>query len=109
MQRVFFKPKEITHYEEEYDPLFESWAVGPVAAMAGLIVLLVGFLLLCRALRLRRVDKYVDTHTTKDVDGDEKRRFGEEGGAVDDGSVDSAFCSEVVEHQTIFVESIIKG
>jgi len=97
---VFFKPKEITYYEEEYDPLFELWAVGPVAAIAGLIVLLVGFLLFRRALRLRRVDKYVDNRTTNDVDGDEKRRFGEEGGADDDGSVDSAFYSDSEEEET---------
>jgi len=96
---VFFKPKEITYYEEEYDPVFESWAVGPVAAIAGLIVLLAGFLLFRRALRPRRVDKYVDTRTTKDVDGDEQRRFGEDGGAVDDSSVDSAFYSDSEEEE----------
>ena len=45
------------------------------------------------ALGPRYVDMYVDSKKTKNL-GDEMRRFGEVGGDVDDGSVDSAFYSD---------------
>jgi len=74
----------------------DSWAMGPVAGIAGLIVMLMGAFVFRRALGPRRVDKYSEARTkTKDIDGgDEMRRFGEAGGAMDDGSVDSAFYSD---------------
>ena len=72
----------------------DSWAVGPVAGLAGLIVLLMGAFVFRRALGPRHVDVSSDALKTKDVGKDEKRRFGEDGGDYDDGSVDSAFYSD---------------
>ena len=72
----------------------DSWAMGPVAGLTGLIVLLMGVLVFRRALGPRRVDKYEATLKTNKVDKDETRRFGEAGGDMDDGSVDSAFYSD---------------
>ena len=72
----------------------DAWATGPVAAIAGLIALLMGGFVFRRALGPRRADKYTDTRKTKGLDAQEMRRFGEAGGAMDDGSVDSAFYSD---------------
>lgn len=73
----------------------EPWAMGPVAGIAGLIVLLTGALVFRRALGPRRVDMYSNSkNRTKNVDENEMRRFGEAGGDMDDGSVDSAFYSD---------------
>jgi len=79
---------------EESRSGIDSWAVGPIAAIAGFIILLMGAFVFRRALGPRRVDKYSDALKTKDVDKEEMRRFGEAGGDMDDGSVDSAFYSE---------------
>jgi hypothetical protein len=80
---------------EESSGGMEAWATGPVAAIAGMIVLLMGAFVFRRALGPRRADKYSDARKTKDViDKEEMRRFGEAGGAMDDGSVDSAFYSD---------------
>jgi hypothetical protein len=79
---------------EESGSGMDAWATGPVAAIAGLIVLLMGGFVFRRALGPRRADKYTDTRKTKGLDAQEMRRFGEAGGAMDDGSVDSAFYSD---------------
>jgi hypothetical protein len=83
----------VTYLAEESRGL-ESWAMGPIAGIAGLIVLLAGAFVFRRALGPRRVDKYSDGKKTKDLDESEMRRFGEAGGDMDDGSVDSAFYSD---------------
>lgn len=72
----------------------ESWAMGPIAALAGLIVLLMGAFVFRRAMGPRRLDVYKDANKTKRVDTDGRRKFGEAAGPTDDGSVDSAFYSE---------------
>ena len=85
----------VLYIAEEDAGGLESWAMGPVAAIAGLIVLLVGALVFRRALGPRRApDKYADSRKTLQLDDDEMRRFGEMGGHMDDGSVDSAFYSD---------------
>jgi len=84
-----FKGFTVTIRAEEAR-LLADWAVGPVAGIAGLIVLLAGFFVFRRALGTRRA---AFSDKTKDVDGEEMRRFGEAGGDMDDGSVDSAFYS----------------
>ncbi len=72
-----------------------TWALGPVAGIVGLIVLLIGTLVFRRALGPRRAsDKYFEVNKTKAVDKNETRRFGEAGGEMDDGTVDSAFYSD---------------
>ena len=76
------------------DSGLDSWAMGPVAGLTGLIVLLMGVFVFRRALGPRRVDKYEAALKTNKVDKDETRRFGEAGGDMDDGSVDSAFYSD---------------
>jgi len=85
---------EILFVAQEARSGIDSWAMGPIAAIAGLIILLMGAFVFRRALGPRRVDKYTDGLKTKDVDKEEMRRFGEAGGDMDDGSVDSAFYSE---------------
>mmetsp|Transcript_4969 Transcript_4969/g.10434 ORF Transcript_4969/g.10434 Transcript_4969/m.10434 type:complete len:883 (+) Transcript_4969:271-2919(+) len=72
----------------------ESWAMGPIAALAGMIVLLMGAFVFRRAMGPRRLDFYKDANKTKRVDTDGRRKFGEAAGPTDDGSVDSAFYSE---------------
>ena len=74
------------------DRALEGWAMGPVAAIAGLIALLVGAFVFRRAIGPRRVDKYKESNKTKEVDMFETSRFGEGGG--DDSSVDSDFYSD---------------
>jgi hypothetical protein len=69
------------------------WATGPVAAVSGLIALLMGLFVFRRALGPRKVDKYRQLQKTGMVDVGDGRRFGEFGGDFDDGSVDSAFYS----------------
>ncbi|KAL7466002.1 hypothetical protein ACHAXS_007637 [Conticribra weissflogii] len=76
------------------DARLESWAMGPVAALAGMIALLAGAFVFRRAMGPRRLDKYEAANRTKKVDVDGRRRFGEAAGPADDGSVDSAFYSE---------------
>jgi hypothetical protein len=71
----------------------ESWAMGPVAGLSGMIAMLMGVFVFRRALGPRRVDKFRDAKT-KEIDVEESRRFGEMGGDMDDGSVDSAFYSD---------------
>lgn len=85
---------EVVYIAEGGGSGLEPWAMGPVAGIAGLIVLLIGALVFRRALGPRRVDVYSDKRKTKLIDGDEMRCFGEAGGAMDDGSVDSAFYSD---------------
>ena len=70
----------------------DSWAMGPVAGLSGLIILLTGAFVFRRALGPRSVDKFSDFNKTKDISKDETRRFGE--AFDDDGSVDSAFYSD---------------
>jgi hypothetical protein len=70
-----------------------GWATGPVAAVSGLIALLMGLFVFRRALGPRKVDKYRQLQKTGLVDIGDERRFGEMGGDIDDGSVDSAFYS----------------
>mmetsp|Transcript_1786 Transcript_1786/g.3618 ORF Transcript_1786/g.3618 Transcript_1786/m.3618 type:complete len:774 (-) Transcript_1786:263-2584(-) len=94
-----FGSNNVVFVREEDKGGLEPWAMGPVAGIAGLIVLLVGALVFRRALGPRRIvgaaDDYKDhRNRTKDVDDAETRRFGEAGGAMDDGSVDSAFYSD---------------
>lgn len=84
---------DVTYLAEESRGALDAWAVGPVAAVAGLIVLLMGAFVFRRALGPRLADGY-RASGTKDVDGDEARRFGEAGGDADDGSVDSIYYSE---------------
>mmetsp|Transcript_33334 Transcript_33334/g.80621 ORF Transcript_33334/g.80621 Transcript_33334/m.80621 type:complete len:774 (-) Transcript_33334:271-2592(-) len=86
--------------DEERAGGLKPWAMGPVAGLAGLIVLLAGALVFRRAIGPRRVDGYSDAIGTKDVDKAEMRRFGEAGGDMDDGSVDSAFYSDSEEEET---------
>ena len=66
----------------------DSWAVGPVAAIAGLIILLIGAFLFRRALGPRLVYSNV---LTQDLSKDEKRHFGE---VDDDEFVDPEFYSD---------------
>ena len=74
------------------DRALEDWAMGPVAAIAGLIALLVGAFVFRRAIGPRyAADKYKDSNKTKEVDMFETHRFGEGG---DDSSVDSDFYSD---------------
>jgi len=85
----------VVYIAESDDGRMQPWAMGPVAGIAGLIVLLLGVLVFRRALGPRRVDKYSDAlRRTGNIDSDEMRLFGEAGGAMDDGSVDSAFYSD---------------
>ena len=70
-----------------------TWATGPVAGVSGLIALLMGLFVFRRALGPRKVDKYRQLQKTGLVDIGDERRFGEMGGDIDDGSVDSAFYS----------------
>ena len=70
----------------------DSWAMGPVAGLSGLIILLMGAFVFRRALGPRSVDKFSDFNKTKDISKDETRRFGE--AFDDDDSVDSAFYSD---------------
>ena len=88
---INFNPIESIIYVSE-ESRFESWAMGPVAAVSGLIALLLGAFVFRRAVGPRRVDKYREGNTTKLLD--EECRFGEAGGHMDDGSVDSAFYSD---------------
>eukprot|EP00804_Cyclotella_cryptica_P026172 CCRYP_009765-RD/>CCRYP_009765-RD protein AED:0.17 eAED:0.17 QI:465/1/1/1/0.71/0.62/8/239/692 len=83
-------------YEEE-EARLDSWALGPLAAVSGLIALLMGIFIFRRALGPRKVDHYRKAMKTRNVDGYERRRFGEMGGDLDDGSVDSAFYSDADE------------
>mmetsp|Transcript_33036 Transcript_33036/g.69326 ORF Transcript_33036/g.69326 Transcript_33036/m.69326 type:complete len:604 (-) Transcript_33036:674-2485(-) len=97
VSEVEFKQKvgNVVYIAEEDAGGLQSWAMGPVAGIAGLILLLLGVLVFRRALGPRRVDKYSDAvRRTGNVDSEEMRRFGEAGGAMDDGSVDSAFYSD---------------
>ncbi|EJK56731.1 hypothetical protein THAOC_23329, partial [Thalassiosira oceanica] len=73
------------------DGAIEGWAMGPVAAIAGLIALLVGAFVFRRAIGRRAADKYKESNKTKEVDMYETRRFGE---GRDDSSVDSDFYSD---------------
>ena len=81
----------VEYIDEEVARRLDDWAVGPVAGIAGLIVLLAGLFVFRRTLGPRHADSYSDARKTKNVDDDEVCRFGEAGGAMDDGSVDSAF------------------
>ena len=81
----------VEYIDEEVARRLDDWAVGPVAGIAGLIVLLAVLFVFRRTLGPRHADSYSDARKTKDVDDDEVCRFGEAGGAMDDGSVDSAF------------------
>lgn len=74
---------------DEGGPL-PQWALGPVAANAGLIALLVGAFIFRRAIGPRYVDEFKELNETKEIDKDELKRFGE----GDDISVDSAFYSD---------------
>jgi len=80
-------------YPPDYG-ILKSWAIGPVAFVAGLIVLLIGIFVFRRAVGPRRVDKFSTSNKTKVVASGEMRRFGEAGGIMDDGSVDSAFYTD---------------
>jgi hypothetical protein len=88
ISEIAFAP--VIYMEEE---ILESWALGPVAAVSGMIALLMGVFVFRRALGPRKSDKYRKLMKTGMVDCGE-RRFGEMGGNMDDGSVDSAFYSE---------------
>lgn len=77
-----------------------AWAMGPVAAVSGLIAFLMGLFVFRRALGPRKVDKYRQLQKTGLVDIGDERRFGEMGGDVDDGSVDSAFYSSDEDEST---------
>jgi hypothetical protein len=88
VNEIAFAP--IIYMEEE---ALAAWATGPVAAVSGLIALLMGLFVFRRALGPRKVDKYRQLQKTGMVDVGDGRRFGEFGGGVDDGSVDSAFYS----------------
>merc|ERR1711966_372979 len=81
----------IDYYED--NAILKSWAIGPVALVAGLIVLFIGLFVFRRAIGPRRV-KSSTSDKIKDVDSGEMRRFGEAGGTMDDGSVDSAFYTD---------------
>jgi len=76
------------------DGILESWAVGPVAFVAGLIVLLIGLFVFRRAIGPRRVDKFSSSNKTEVVASGKMHCFGEVGDNLDDGSVDSAFYTE---------------
>ena len=84
-----------TEYVAIGDDGMAPWAMGPVAAITGLIIILMGAFVFRRAIGPRRVDGYIGSKSrTKDIGKDEKRRFGEGGEIRDDGSVDSAFYSD---------------
>ena len=84
--------EQVTFVTHEAVGLMADWAKGPVAGVAGLIVLLMGMFVFRRALGPRRAA--FSDQMIKDIDDGERRRFGEMGGDMDDGSVDSAFYSE---------------
>ncbi|KAL7518738.1 hypothetical protein ACHAWX_003547 [Stephanocyclus meneghinianus] len=84
-------------YEENEEARLESWAMGPLAAVTGLIAILMGVFLSRRAFGPRKVDHYRKSMKTRNIDSYEQRRFGEMGGDLDDGSVDSAFYSDADE------------
>jgi hypothetical protein len=88
VSEIAFAP--IIYMEEE---ALAAWATGPLAAVSGLIALLMGVFVFRRALGPRKVDRYRRLQKTGLVDVGNERRFGEMGGDVDDGSVDSAFYS----------------
>jgi hypothetical protein len=88
VSEIAFPP--IIYMEEE---ALAAWATGPLAAVSGLIALLMGVFVFRRALGPRKVDRYRRLQKTGLVDVGNERRFGEMGGDVDDGSVDSAFYS----------------
>ena len=81
----------VVYGAKEESRLLQDWTVGPVAGLTGLIVLLAGLFVFRCVLGTRRA---AFSDRTKDVNGDKARRFGEEGCAVDDGSVESTFYSE---------------
>lgn len=84
----------VVSYAQKEGGMLESWAIGPVAGLAGMIMLLLGLLLFRRAIGPRRVDPLSSANKTNEIAGDELRHFGEAGSDVDDGSVDSAFYTE---------------
>ncbi|KAL7536950.1 hypothetical protein ACHAXR_007506 [Thalassiosira sp. AJA248-18] len=88
----FKELEKVIYVTEESASRLDSWALGPVAGIAGLIVLLMGAFVFRRALGPRHADMYSD-RKTKELEK-ELRCFGEAGGAMDDGSVDSAFYSD---------------
>jgi hypothetical protein len=84
-------------YEENEEARLQSWAMGPLAAVTGLITVLMGVFIFRRAFGPRKVDHYRMSMKTRNIDSCEQRRFGEMGGDLDDGSVDSAFYSDADE------------
>eukprot|EP00956_Cyclotella_meneghiniana_P038770 scaffold159697_cov56-Cyclotella_meneghiniana.AAC.8 len=89
--------------------LLSPWATGPTAAVAGMIVLLMGLFVFRRAFGPRKVDKYRQLQKTGMVDVGDERRFGEMGGDIDDGSVDSAFYSSDDEDGTEYDDDAQKN